>query len=215
MLTVWEAIVLRRSVRRFTPDDVSDDIIKQLLEAARLAPSGHNMQPWRFVVVRDKKIKRELRRLYMDQEDIEEAPVVFVCLVDMERFSPEEEKKRMQQFIELGLHKEMTGKFAELEFNEAMMNNWRRMPLEAIRAVGMASVNIAVEHMALLATALGLGTCWKGSVSNSEEVRRILGLPEHLIPCALLTLGYPAETPSPRPRYSFDEILARPLPKHK
>ena len=53
MLTVWEAIKMRRSIRRFAPDDVPDEMVEQMLEAARLAPSGGNRQPWRFLVVRD------------------------------------------------------------------------------------------------------------------------------------------------------------------
>ncbi|MBN1367908.1 MAG: nitroreductase family protein [Dehalococcoidales bacterium] len=215
MLNVWEAIESRRSIRKFTTDDVSDEIIEQLLEAARLAPSGHNLQPWRFLVLRDKKIKKELRQLYMDQEDIEEAPVVFIGLVDMERFSPEAEKKHMQQFFELELYKDMTGKFADIKFQQAMADNPRPMTVEAQRAYGMANVNIAIEHIALMATAMGLGTCWKGAASNANDVRRICDLPESLSPCAILTLGYPAENPAPRPRYSFDEILAKPLPKSK
>ncbi len=48
MLTVWETIKNRRSIRKFSSDDVSDEIIRQMLEAARLAPSGSNRQPWRF-----------------------------------------------------------------------------------------------------------------------------------------------------------------------
>ncbi len=215
MLSVWDAIKTRRSIRKFTTEDVSDEIIEQLLEAARLAPSGHNIQPWRFLVLRDKKIKKELSHLYLDQEDIEEAPVVFIGLVDLERFSPEAEKKHMQQFFELGLYKEMTGKFADIAFQQAMANNPRPVTPEMQVSTGMANVNIAAEHIALMATAMGLGTCWKGAASNAQSVRMICSLPENLVPSVILTLGYPAEDPSPRPRYSFDEILAKPLPERR
>ena len=56
-----ETIRLRRTVREFAPDPVPDDVIATCIEAASLAPSGANMQPWKFVVVRDAAIKREIR----------------------------------------------------------------------------------------------------------------------------------------------------------
>ena len=81
MLTVWEAIKIRRSIRKFAPDDVPEEMIEQMLEAARLAPSGANYQPWRFLVVRDQELRKELSRICLNQRFIEEAPVVIVCLV--------------------------------------------------------------------------------------------------------------------------------------
>ena len=58
MLTVWDAIKSRRSIRKFLPNDIPDEMVEQMLEAARLAPSGSNRQPWRFVVARNKEIKK-------------------------------------------------------------------------------------------------------------------------------------------------------------
>lgn len=55
-----EAIKARRSIRKFKPDPVSDQQIKELLEAARLAPSGVNLQPWRFVVVKSTEARKRL-----------------------------------------------------------------------------------------------------------------------------------------------------------
>ncbi len=56
-----ETARLRRTVREFSSDDVPDDVISLAVEAASLAPSGANMQPWTFVVVRDPAVKREIR----------------------------------------------------------------------------------------------------------------------------------------------------------
>ncbi len=56
MLSVKEAIEIRRSIRRFRPDDIPDELIEQILEATRLAPSAGNRQPWCFLVIRDKEI---------------------------------------------------------------------------------------------------------------------------------------------------------------
>ena len=59
-ITLTEAIENRRSIRKFLPDDISDDVIMELIRAAQLAPSGCNAQPWRFKVVKDKEYKRQL-----------------------------------------------------------------------------------------------------------------------------------------------------------
>ena len=67
MLTVWEAIKIRRSIRKFAPDDVPDEMIEQMLEAARLAPSGSNRQPWCFMVVKDQESKQALCRMCAEQ----------------------------------------------------------------------------------------------------------------------------------------------------
>ena len=56
-----DTIRLRRTVREFSRDDVPNEVLDLAIEAASLAPSGANMQPWKFVVVRDPKVKREIR----------------------------------------------------------------------------------------------------------------------------------------------------------
>jgi nitroreductase len=84
-LELFEAIRLRRSTRAFTEEEVSEEEVKKLLEAARLAPSAGNIQPWSFVVVRDANIKRRLAEAALNQFFIEEAPVVIVVCADSNR----------------------------------------------------------------------------------------------------------------------------------
>jgi len=64
----------------------------------------------------------------------------------------------------------------------------------------------AIQNMLLAATQLGLGTCWVGAFQE-EEVSRLLGLPPHLRPVALIPVGYPAHSPPPRPRRPLAEIV--------
>jgi len=65
---------------------------------------------------------------------------------------------------------------------------------------------IAIDHMTLAAVGLGLGTCWIGAF-HEEQVQKILGIPSTVRVVELLTLGYPAEQPKPRPRKKLDEIV--------
>lgn len=67
-------------------------------------------------------------------------------------------------------------------------------------------VSIAVDHLTLAATALGLGTCWIGAF-DAKKVAAVLDLPPEVVPVHVLPLGYPAETPDPRPRKGLSEIL--------
>jgi len=82
-MDVFEAIKTRRSIRAFTRQDVSKEDVKKLLDAARMAPSAGNIQPWEFIVVRDPQMKRALSIAALDQTFIEEAPVVIVVCADL------------------------------------------------------------------------------------------------------------------------------------
>ena len=79
-MEVMDAIKARRSIRKFKPDAIPDELITRVMEAARLAPSGSNRQPWHFIVVSDPETKSRMG-LHKWAED---APVVVVCCIDPE-----------------------------------------------------------------------------------------------------------------------------------
>jgi len=209
MLTVWEAIKARRSIRKFAADDVPEEMVSQMLEAARLAPSGSNRQPWRFLVVRDAKTRKALSQICLEQRFIEEAPVVIVCFGDFDRYSDAARKKRRQESVDSGAASTASGRFADPEFI-TYMDSLPVPPREDLVRPVVANTYIAIEHMVLIATALGLGTCWVGAFDNAE-INRLFGLDDTLLPVAVIPVGYPAgKIPSPRPRVSLDEILVKP-----
>lgn len=77
-LEVFEAIKTRRSIRAFTNEEVSEEEVRKLIDAARHAPSAGNIQPWEFVIVRDPERKHRLAVAALNETFIEEAPVVIV-----------------------------------------------------------------------------------------------------------------------------------------
>jgi len=77
-MDVSEAITGRRSIRAFKRENVSEEIVEKLIDAARWAPSAGNIQPWEFVIVREAKIKERLAEAAWNQKFIEEVPVVIV-----------------------------------------------------------------------------------------------------------------------------------------
>jgi nitroreductase len=84
-MEVFEAIRGRRSIRAYRRDQVRDEDLRKILEAAVAAPSAGNRQPWEFVVVRDPERKRALVDAALGQRFIEEAPVAIVVCINYPR----------------------------------------------------------------------------------------------------------------------------------
>jgi len=156
----FEAVRKRRSIRRYKRGGkVEPGDLREILEAARLAPSAKNLQPWYLVVVRDPARKEALARAAMGQGFIADADVILVCLSDPRRSPRWHDKDAM----------------------------------------------IALEHVALAATALGYGTCWIGAF-RAGEVKEVIKAPEGLEVVALMAIGVPDESPPPRPRRPLEEL---------
>jgi len=86
-MDVLEAIRGRRSIRAFKSQEISEEIVEKLIDAAIWAPSAGNIQPWEFIIVRKPEIKRGLAEAALDQSFIEEAPVVIVVCANETRSS--------------------------------------------------------------------------------------------------------------------------------
>lgn len=82
MMDVFKAIEKRRSIRAFKSQDVPKRIVMKLIDAARCAPSAGNIQPWQFIIVTKPEIKKKLSEAALDQEFIENAPIVIVVCAD-------------------------------------------------------------------------------------------------------------------------------------
>ena len=212
MLTVWEAMQKRRSIRKFGSGDVSDEVIEQMLQAARLAPSGGNRQPWRFLVIRDEETRKELCRI-KGQATVGEAPVIIVCLGDLDRYTAEAEKQRRQtEPLEVGAGRAISEFSANPEDAIRSQHFSTLSQGQALTHMTGNSYN-AVNYMLLMATALGVGACWIGTSSFVDELSRFLGYPPNLVPVAMVLVGYPAEDYSipERKRLSLDELMLKPF----
>ncbi len=190
MLTVMEAIQRRRSIRKFKPDPVPDELINQMLEAARLAPSGTNRQPWRFQVIKDPALKeRIVNEATFGAQHIPQAPVMIVCGSELLTF--------------VKGHKLVP---PDSEYFGADSEDWET--LKQFIPDANLYTGIAVEHMVLAATALGLGTCWAQRIKFGQ-VAKVLGWPRHIVVLTLLLVGYADEDPPPRPRVSLEDIVLK------
>lgn len=201
MLTTKEAMEKRRSIRKFRPDPVPDECIRELLESARLAPSGCNAQPWRFRIVRESAIRQQLADAAHAQKFIAEAPVVIVCCADIKGYL-DGTVSGIQDLGRIGA--------VENRIVEILVDRARQMKtsctMEEIGPRIAANVIIAIEHIVLRALDFGLGTCWI-RLLDEQKVKKIFGWGENITVVALLPLGYPAESPPPRKRLSVEELL--------
>ncbi|HPT82683.1 MAG TPA: nitroreductase family protein [Limnochordia bacterium] len=162
----FDLVARRYSVRSFSAQPVEEEKLRQVLEAARLAPSAVNYQPWQFIVATEEELKAKICSAYRG-EWLQRAPVIIVAC----------------------------GNHAE---------SWKRRDGKDHCDVDVA---IAVDHLILAATALGLGTCWVCAF-DAQKLHEVLQLPEHLEPIVLIPLGYPGEGPVPaKKRKALDEIV--------
>jgi F420 biosynthesis protein FbiB-like protein len=189
----------RRSVRRFRPDPVPMDMIKQILEAARWAPSPHGHQPWRFVVLTRPEVKQRLagamgddweRNLAMDGQ----APVIIASRLAASR-------RRLTETPVLIL-------FCLFLRDLDRYPDPSRQQAETTMAI--QSLGAAAQNSLLMAYHLGLDAGWMcAPLFCPEVVRDVLGLEDELIPHALLQIGYAAADPERRERRPLSELIVR------
>lgn len=198
-MEVMEAINKRRSIRRYLDKDVPRELVDEVLEAGRLAPSASNLQTWKFKVVTDPETRKALRGAAFNQRFVEQAPVVIVACTDFEAFG--DRGKRTWELLRSGA---VRPSLSMILRSVRSGNEDETEERNVINAV--INVSIAVQNMVLAATSLGLGTCWVRAF-QPVKVAEILSLPPQCPALFLLPLGYPAEDPEPRSRKSIQEIM--------
>lgn len=200
----FDAVVReRRATRHFTSDEVPAAEIGAILEAASHAPSGYNLQPWRFLVVRDAQARARLRKAAYDQEKITEAPVVIVA------FAPSQAWKERADEV-----------FAESVRRGALpAEGVEKRKQGALDFIGSFPPGVWVNrHVMIAFTYLMLAAEMRGWDTAPMEgfdpaaVRRELGLPDGAEVIALLAIGrardpdsvFPGRFPVARIAYDGD-----------
>jgi nitroreductase len=198
MMELSDVIASRRSIRKFRQGDISADTVQLLLDAARLAPSGSNLQPSRFIIVQSQAAKEALGQ-YTPYKFIIKASVVFVCCADLTAISSRD--KRVRELLEAGAFEGV-----DMNFDSAAPS--AVMEADAAKAYLAMNVAIAVEHIVLKAVDLGLGSCWLGRFDR-DKLKEYLKLDESIYPVVLLPVGYPDQTPNARPRFDLDRLVLK------
>jgi nicotinate-nucleotide--dimethylbenzimidazole phosphoribosyltransferase len=175
---VWRAIAGRRDIRRFRPEPVPPALLERLLEAAHHAPSVGLMQPWRFIVIRNEETKASMQALVARER--------LVQADDLE--------ERAREYLDLKIEgiREAPVSVCVCCDREPGREVLGR---HTIRDTDLYSTCLAIENLWLAARAEGVGIGWV-SFYREDDVRELLGIPEHVVPVAWLCVGYPDERPS-------------------
>jgi coenzyme F420-0:L-glutamate ligase / coenzyme F420-1:gamma-L-glutamate ligase len=188
MSNLHDALWQRRSIRRYQDKSVPKELVFEVLSAAGWAPSAHNSQPWRFIVVEDSAIKRML------SDRMAEA-----WAADLAKDgSTVDEAKRVERRERFASTPVLIVACLSME---GMMTFTDQMRQQAERDLTVESLAGAIQNMLLTAHDLGLGACWYCAPAFCKQtVRKILNIPENVEPSALILMGYPAESPAAPPK---------------
>jgi nitroreductase len=201
----FKVIQDRRSIREYTPEPVSDEDLDKILEAARLAPSGENAQPWRFIIVRDPEARKKLGALAGGGSG-RRFTAEFVTQKMQQRFtSLQDEEKKKAAFAKL-TSGQVSAFLADAPVDIVVCGKkdvWD-MPFDT---------SAAIENMLLMVTSLGLGACWVIApcidIRDEERVKGLFGLPEDFKAISIITVGHPTRPHKPRPRLPLRDLVFR------
>jgi len=199
-MDLLKAIQTRVSIRDYKEDPVPEEIIQQILQAAIRAPSGENLQPWRFIIVKDPEIKEKIGKL-----SVQAAQEHFTAQISEleKRFAEIQDKERRETII-----RSLTSG-SRIKFIETA-------PLLIVACADKDApdytqgVSAAIQNMLLTAHDLGLGGCWTTlSLLISETKKalyKLLEIPKNIKIIAVITIGYPLRIPRLRSRKDVDDV---------
>ena len=164
-MNVIDAILTRRSIRKYTTQFVSEQVINELLEVAMSAPSARNTQSWQFIVIKKREILDEIPNFHPHSKMLKEAPAAILVCGDK-----------------------------QLEKHEGYL---------------VQNCSAATENILIAAHSIGLGAVWLGIYPRNRRIngiRRLLDLPDHILPISLISVGYPSEQIPRVDRYNASKI---------
>ena len=190
-----------RSIRRFKPDPIPDDLLRSVLEAATWAPSGSNTQNWRLLVIRDPAQRRKLGEIYRKG---------FFSFYPAERLASETDPSRQRMMNgavylaeHLGTEPPVLVMFCQSSPRGESLNS----PSGRSPWTRGSSIYLAVQNLLLAARASGLGGCLTTvHLLYEAEAKAVVGIPDDVDTFALVPLGYPRDTFGPLRRKPVAEV---------
>jgi len=206
---IIDVITSRKSIRRYKPDPIPDEMIDKILEAARWAPTGENYQPWRFIVIRNPKTKDKIGRLAKLGSG--SRMTAWHCLGEsQERFKKIKDPEKKAEVLRFMYSGEVS-EFAR----------YAPVIIAIIGTLMEGSVDVpydlsaAIENMLLEAHSLDLGACWvHGPVASTRDAKKFkeilkipTGMGEYKV-IAYVAFGFPAEARKhPRPKKLLEDMV--------
>lgn len=195
-MNVSQAILERRSIKAYDPQHkMSEEEINKLMSLAMLSPTAFNIQNWRFVVVTDPALRKDIRAVSWDQVQVEDASILIVLTADLHAWNKQPERywanapKPVQDYLVPAIGQYYAGK-EQVQRDEAM------------RSCGMAAMTIM-----LAAKEMGYDTCPMDGF-DFDAVAKLLNLPEDHTPVMFVVVGKALKEAQPRGgQLKMDEVV--------
>lgn len=192
-----EAIQTRRAIKHYDPaHQMTEAEIRQLLEAAMLAPTAFNIQHWRFVAVTDPEVRRQIRAVAWDQAQVTDASLLIVLCADVGAWKKaprywENAPEPVRDMLVPAIGQYYDGR-EQVQRDECM------------RSTGMAGMTLM-----LAAKAMGYDSCPMDGF-DFDAVAKIIKLPEDHLISFMVAVGKGTKPAWPRPgQLSYDEVVIR------
>jgi nitroreductase len=170
----------RRTIRKYKPEAVGDDLLNYLIKAGCRSSTTGNMQVYSIIVTRDVGMKRELLPLHFNQEMITEAPVILTFCADFNRFN----------------------KWCVLNNSIPGYDNFLSFMTAAIDAM------LVAQTICVAAEAKGLGICYLGTTTYmAHKIIEVLKLPRGVVPVTTVSLGWPEGQPDQPDRLPAEAVV--------
>lgn len=170
----------RRTIRKYTTQDIPNDLLNNLLEECFHSSTMGGMQLYSVIVTRDAKMKEALSPFHFNQPMVKNAPVLLTFCADFHRFSLWCEQRK-----------------AKPGYDNLM--SFYNASIDAL---------LIAQTFSLLAEEAGLGICYLGTTTyNPEQIIDILHLPKLVFPVTTLTVGYPNEHPQQTDRLPYKGLI--------
>jgi len=195
-MDVITAIQARRATKHFDPEfRMPEEDIRTLMELAVLSPTAFNIQNWRFVVVSDPDLRRQIRAVAWDQSQVTDASLFVILCADLRAWEKDPARywrnadQPVRDFIVPAIRAYYEGK------------------PQVMRDEAMRSCGIAAQTLMLAAQSLGYGSCPMDGF-DFDAVGRLIGLPEDHVIAMFVAIGKPVKDPWPRGgQLPLDEVV--------
>lgn len=175
-----KSIKQRKTIRKYSSKDISDDLLKELIEEACRASTMGGLQLYSIIVTRSKEMKEKLSPIHFNQPMVKQAPVVLTFCADYNRTSEWCKNRKAQPGYD----------------------NFESFFNAAIDAL------LVAQTFTTLAEEKGLGICYLGTTTyNPVQIIETLKLPELVYPVTTITVGYPDENPEQTDRLPIESII--------
>ena len=186
-MNTFEAIEKRRAIKHYDPDHrLGEDEINKLMSLAMLSPTAFNIQNWRFVLVRDPELRKQIRAVSWDQAQVTDASLLVVLCADLKAWEKEPERYWRNA------PKEVAG------FLVPAIEQYYRDKAQVQRDEAMRSCGIAAQTLMLAATAMGYDSCPMDGF-DYEAAGKLINLPEGHEIAMFVVIGKGVKEAWPRP----------------